>query len=310
MNPPDISKADFSALLELAESRFDAWHRRELRPERDRRLSELQKQNLTSGGRAVFAMRTYRALLEREVRERIGFYSAVAHESGNPEMLSKPRLEEYRDLIMISVKHAIGALMDQIERDATAAGDILKSVLPDQHRYVQLRAEILDVVNAELRVLEAEWKLAGRAETNVEMSQAFTIARLPEDARAPLDAPAATFKAGWEAVEILFLSDDRVQIWSGGKTETRNYADFGFADRRDGKPNQAWLTLRVLAQERGMIRDGAKTGREWPKVEKRIQEIRKLLRKHFAIAADPLPFVEGTGYCARFQIRCAPSFET
>jgi hypothetical protein len=120
----------------------------------------------------------------------------------------------------------------------------------------------------------------------------------------------APAEAGWGAVAISFLSDERVQIRSGGKTETRNYAELGFADGRNGTPNQAWLTLRVLAQERGMIRDGAKTGGEWPKVERRIQEIRKLLRKHFAIAADPLPFVAGTGYQASFQIFCAPSFES
>jgi hypothetical protein len=162
MNEPDISKADFSALLELAESRFHAWHLKELTPELNRRTSDLKMQNLTSGGRAAHAMRIYRELLERDVRERIGFYAALARDSGNPEMLSKRRLEEYRDRIMTTVRHALAGLKEHIERDARAAG-FPESALPTEQRYIQLRAEILDVVNAELRVIEAEGKLVGRA---------------------------------------------------------------------------------------------------------------------------------------------------
>jgi hypothetical protein len=116
--------------------------------------------------------------------------------------------------------------------------------------------------------------------------------------------------ATWDAIEISFLSDERVQIRNGANSETRNYAEFGFADGRSNKANQAWETLRALAEQGGIIRDTAKTGRTWPKVEKRMQEIRKVLRKHFCISADPIPFVEGTGYQVRFKIGCGPSFDT
>jgi hypothetical protein len=120
--------------------------------------------------------------------------------------------------------------------------------------------------------------------------------------------------ANWQAIEISFLSDHRVQIRNGTNTETRNYGELGFADRRakqgKPKPNQAWVTLRAMAEQNGIIRDGATTGATWPKVEKRIQEIRKVLRKQFSITADPIPFVEGTGYQARFKIGCSPSFHT
>jgi hypothetical protein len=34
----------------------------------------------------------------------------------------------------------------------------------------------------------------------------------------------------------------------------------------------------------------------WPKVEKRIPEIRKVLREHFGISAVPILFVENGGY--------------
>jgi hypothetical protein len=118
--------------------------------------------------------------------------------------------------------------------------------------------------------------------------------------------------ATWEAIEVSFLSDHRVQIRNGTNAETLNYGELGFADRRakQGKPNRAWVTLRVMAEQNGIIRDGAKMNAEWSRVEKRIQEIRKVLRGHFGIAADPIPFVEGTGYQTRFKIGCSPSFHT
>jgi hypothetical protein len=124
----------------------------------------------------------------------------------------------------------------------------------------------------------------------------------------PLTINAGT--ATWETIEISFLSDERVQIGNGTDTETRNYSELGFSDGRTGKPNQAWVILRALAEERGVIRDGMKTGLAWPKIEKRMQDIRKVLRKNFGISADPIPFVKGTGYQARFKIGCSPSFHT
>jgi hypothetical protein len=120
--------------------------------------------------------------------------------------------------------------------------------------------------------------------------------------------------ASWQAIEISFLSDERVQIRNGANIETRNYGELGFADRRakrgEPKPNRAWVTFRAMAEQNGIIRDGAKTGAAWRYVEKRVQEIRKVLRNHFSITADPIPFVKGTGYQACFKIGCSPSFHT
>jgi hypothetical protein len=39
-----------------------------------------------------------------------------------------------------------------------------------------------------------------------------------------------------------------------------------------------------------------------------VQEIRRVLREHFAISSEPLPFVESHGYRAQFKIICSPSF--
>jgi hypothetical protein len=114
----------------------------------------------------------------------------------------------------------------------------------------------------------------------------------------------------WEDVEIEFLSDERVQIWTGNKIETRNYGDMGFMDKRDDKPNQSWVILRTIAELGGTLADSAAARKKWPAVEKQIQRIRKALREHFALHGDPIPFVHEVGFRTRFKIRCAASFKT
>jgi hypothetical protein len=139
-----------------------------------------------------------------------------------------------------------------------------------------------------------------------------------EDLQAPADTPhsqpsqvpTVEVEGAWEDIEITFLSDERVQIRSGKSLETRNYAEFGFQDGRSQNPNRAWETLRRLAELRGTIRDGTEGCLPWTKVEKRVQEIRKVFREHFGISSDPVPFVEGTGYRARFKISCGISYRT
>jgi hypothetical protein len=145
-----------------------------------------------------------------------------------------------------------------------------------------------------------------RADTHTAQKEPSTNQRSSLAERGSSDAEVVT----WEAIKILFLSDERIQIHAGPSIETRNYGEFGFIDARSGKPRHAWVLLRALAEHRGVIRNGMDASQEWPKVEKRIQEIRKVLRKHFGISADPIPFVEGVGYQARFNIGCGPSYET
>jgi hypothetical protein len=114
----------------------------------------------------------------------------------------------------------------------------------------------------------------------------------------------------WEDLEISFLSDERVQIISGGRTETRNYGELGFMDRRGGgKPNQGWGVLRALALARGTIHNSARNSKDFVAMGKRIERMRKTLMEHFGIASDPVPLDPVKGYCCRFKIGCASSFE-
>jgi hypothetical protein len=122
--------------------------------------------------------------------------------------------------------------------------------------------------------------------------------------------------ASWEDIEILFLSDHRVQIRDGAKQETYNYEELGFADGRvkrgkTPKPNRAWAILRETAIQAGAERlDFSNVERNFSNVEKRVQEIRKVLRKHFDISTDPFPHLDNGGYRPRFRISCSPSFDT
>jgi hypothetical protein len=138
--------------------------------------------------------------------------------------------------------------------------DALKAVLKDgEHLSANWRPPIPDRdrflsalrLNLQARVLH--WK----AEALKRVRNMDSPATADGAAKGPLRA------TSWADIEISFVSDERVQIHNGTDTETRNYDELGFADRRNGKPNQAWVTLRAMAEERGIIRDGAKTGASW-----------------------------------------------
>jgi hypothetical protein len=118
-----------------------------------------------------------------------------------------------------------------------------------------------------------------------------------------------THASDWPEIEIRFLSEERIQISVNDQLETRNYAEMGFRDRRNGKPNAAWALFKVLGLEGGVIALPNDRQR-WAQMEKRIQELRKVLRSQFGLGTDPLPHIKGTGYQALFKISSARSYET
>lgn len=160
MSVSDPGEPEFPALLRVAEANYKSWRLRESRPEWDRRLEALKYEKGNSSRRASLGIRIYRELLEREARQRILCYAEVARKWPSSEMLSKRRIDEHRERIMSHVRSAVGTLKDSIERGANAAGDVPKLALPPQRRYDQLQYEILDIVDAELGVLEAEGNLS------------------------------------------------------------------------------------------------------------------------------------------------------
>lgn len=101
----------------------------------------------------------------------------------------------------------------------------------------------------------------------------------------------------WEDLQIQFVSDERVQVTARGRTETRNYAEMGFEDKRNGKPTEAWSVLRTLAENRGSTQVGVGPARS--KLVKQIQQLRKKLGELYPAVGDPLPYVYGTYVRAR-----------
>ena len=195
MSASDLGAADFAPLLELAESRFSRWHQRELRPERNQRLRELNRQCATVGtaGKNIHLLRLERELLEKACLRRIAFYFEVAQERQRQEMLSGHFLAKLRQRIETSVGTSLTALRGRIQRAAHAVG-LADSAVPHEGRYTQLRSELLDVVDAELRVIAAERNLAGRASAPVkELIAAQSDDPVPTtDAPAPVETPPST----------------------------------------------------------------------------------------------------------------------
>jgi len=118
----------------------------------------------------------------------------------------------------------------------------------------------------------------------------------------------------WSEIIICFLSEHRVRITIRNQSETRNYAEMGFASKKNGTPMLAWEELYKLALRGGAFR-ATGDSQQWGVLEKRIQEIRRKLKAHFHLSDDPIPFVKKTrnqdifGYHAEFHISCDPSAE-
>src|ERR1017187_3897558 len=112
----------------------------------------------------------------------------------------------------------------------------------------------------------------------------------------------------WEDIEIVFISDERVQVKDGTQIQTLNYNEMGFEDRRSGKPNQGWGVLRALAQAGGVIPESARDAKDFIGMGKRIERIRHTLKTHFQITSDPVG-KDAKGYHCLFKIGYAPSFD-
>lgn len=158
----------------------------------------------------------------------------------------------------------------------------------------------------------AQLQASSSAEQHPDMSrEEGTASRRVESrtgARGKSTHPARAQK--WDDVEISFLSDERIQVWVAGRPETLNYAEFGCTDQRNGLANRAWEMLKVLARNEGVIpASGRISDKQWPATEKALERLRKLLRRHFGIAEDPLPFRRGVGYQLRCKIGNAPSVD-
>lgn len=115
----------------------------------------------------------------------------------------------------------------------------------------------------------------------------------------------------WEDIEICFLSEQRIQIFTRGTpAASLNFAELGFEDRRGrgGKPDLAWGLLRELSARDGRIQASSVSGNQ--QIQKRAGEIRRRLCQYFRTTENPLPFLEGIGYQTRFKITRSRAYDT
>jgi hypothetical protein len=108
----------------------------------------------------------------------------------------------------------------------------------------------------------------------------------------------STARLQWKDVKIHFVTTETVEVTVGQRLpQNRTYRDLGFANKKSKppKPKEAWAMLQTLARQRGLVPSGTEVA------QKRIQEIRKALRKQFNIPDDPIP-CQGGKYCPVFRI--------
>ena len=106
-------------------------------------------------------------------------------------------------------------------------------------------------------------------------------------------------------LEVRFTSDRQVQVSWNGYSDVLNFIELGFEDRRGTeRPNKAWRALHIIAQNGGRI--DRQIGPKAHQLEKRIEELRKLLRKIFGTNDDPFQFDrKSKSYASRFKISSA-----
>jgi hypothetical protein len=179
-----------------------------------------------------------------------------------------------------------------------------------QGEHTKLEREMLDAATApgpKFAGLNSQQHEIGRKLRELEaeinrLRQLEEIGSYPESIKAK--APKAP---KWQDIAIRFVSDLKVQITIKNENcPPQNYTEMGFEDRRTRNPNKAWQTLKQLAESNGLITT-TEAFRD-RNIEKRMQEIRKTLRKFFNISDDPLPYIKGTGYSAEFKVYCSSSY--
>ena len=156
-------------------------------------------------------------------------------------------------------------------------------------------------------------------------AKAYSIAITPVKQPASEADQVGQCERSWGDIQILFETDLSVQISGPGITTHRcNFEQFGFADGRDGNPDDAWTTLHEIAEGRGNLfevkekcgrprktpQDGynsqipieSRTQIPKTQIAKRIQKVRKVLKEYFRIQSDPVECIRGSGYRANFKV--------
>ena len=157
-----------------------------------------------------------------------------------------------------------------VPRQGGGYGDADNTALPVRNYCVALVDLCCDRANAALK----------RERAGLSKTFAIDPTAPPKDAPEGITAeiPQKQGNPGvvWE--DLVFQINDHhiTETRAAGESETYGYAEFGFQDKRTGKPNQQWAVLLVLGTA-GRMPDDARHGNEWMAIAKRVERVRKTL---------------------------------
>ena len=97
--------------------------------------------------------------------------------------------------------------------------------------------------------------------------------------------------SSWVVLEIRFTTDQEVLVTANEASDTVRkqlfYADIGFADGRDGSPDESWELLMFLAHRNGILNPSEHREMNRNQLSQRIRHLRKKLKNIFCLDNDP-----------------------
>lgn len=218
---PDNNKTGAAGRIEdLIEEAEAIWMRGV--PEQNRKLhrevTALHNQNLSFDTRTVRRFQIHLEHLTSQLKDRILAYKGVADARRSPGMLSQDRIDEFRDRIVTTVGLAIQTLQEHINRDHLASGTVEQ--LPPPSRFTDLHQELIGVVNAELRVLEAAGSVEGTGSTQGLAVTPFTAARVNAGSEGSESGGAATSREPKVAEESTTPKFDHATVARESRAQT------------------------------------------------------------------------------------------
>lgn len=110
----------------------------------------------------------------------------------------------------------------------------------------------------------------------------------------------------WSDIQISLIDNDTIHIRIHDVEKKLHYTQMGFKDerKRGCVPKNSWIQLQNLILSDGKL-NGYPTAKQ-AEIEKNISSLRKVLKSHFKINSNPIPYLktkEYNGYKAAFKVR-------
>jgi hypothetical protein len=112
--------------------------------------------------------------------------------------------------------------------------------------------------------------------------------------------------AAWgQDIEMTFIDDEIIKIKVRDISRVYNFAELGFKNRRNGRPNRIWDVFRELADNGGWLsitRNSLPRGTS-KSLNTALSSLRRLLNAFMGLEGDPfLPYRAGEGWQTHFKL--------